>query len=71
MIDILNYADTIGQFKILSYIKQRYVYQAIENRNLKLEKVDRNTIRIVDINGDSITFYYDEINRTVTEIENR
>ena len=46
--------DTIQQFYVLEYLKENFYMEYI---NLTL--IDRYTIRVKDVNGDQMDFYWD------------
>ena len=46
--------DTVQQFYVLEYLKENFYMEYI---NLTL--IDRYTIRVKDVNGDQMDFYWD------------
>ena len=48
-------ANTIEQYKILKFIEKNFIIEEV-----LLKAIDRNTIKLVDINNDSLYFYVDE-----------
>ena len=48
-------ANTIEQYKILKFIEKNFILD-----DVLLKAVDRNTIKLVDINNDSLYFTLDE-----------
>lgn len=53
--------NTIGQYKILDYLKQHLnVYE------FKVYLINRNTVKVVDKNDEHLYFKYNEITKEVT-----
>ena len=48
-------AKTIEQYKILKFIEKNFIVDEV-----LLKAVDRNTIKLVDIENNSLYFYVDE-----------
>ncbi len=53
--------NTIGQYKILDYLKQHLnIYE------FKIYLINRNTVKVVDKNAEHLYFKYNEITKEVT-----
>ncbi len=53
--------NTIGQYKILDYLKQHLnIYE------FKVYLINRNTVKVVDKNDEHLYFKYNEITKEVT-----
>ena len=48
-------AETIEQYKILKFIEKNFIIDEV-----LLKAIDKNTIKLVDINNNSLYFYVDE-----------
>lgn len=46
--------DTIAQFKVMEYIQSQF-----EMDSITVSKEDASALRVIDANGDSIVFEYD------------
>lgn len=46
-------AKTIEQYKLIKYIQEQFIWETI-----RCELINRNTVKVVDSNGDSISFSY-------------
>lgn len=55
--------DTIGQFKVLEYIKANF-----ELEYITITKKDKNSLEVTDRKGESIIFTYDSSSRDVYPI---
>ena len=53
-------AETIEQYKILKFIEKNFIVDEV-----LLKAIDRNTIKLVDINNNSLYFYVDEAGNVI------
>lgn len=52
--------DTIQQYYVMQFLEQQFYMEYI-----KLELIDRYTIRVKDCNGDEMDFYWDIESKSV------
>lgn len=61
---IKNNVDTIPQYYILDYLKHN-----LNINEFKIYLIDRNNIKVMDKNNDTLYFHCDDLDRTITNSE--
>ena len=57
-------ANTIEQYKILKFIERNFIIE-----DVLLKAIDKNTIKLIDVNNDSLYFTLDEAGNVIYKEE--